>query len=100
MPDVHDMGGWHTDGPIDKGQHQWMDWEWQTHVLPGVLGKKNLIVVDEMRRGIESMPKEKYEASSYYERWASSIETILVEKNVLTTEEIDAKVKEIEKRWE
>ena len=25
--------------------------------------------VDEMRRGIESMPRADYEAASYYERW-------------------------------
>ena len=36
--------------------------------------------VDELRRGIESMPPEEYERASYYERWLFSVETILVEK--------------------
>jgi hypothetical protein len=36
--------------------------------------------VDEMRRGIESMPPDEYERASYYERWLFSAEAILVEK--------------------
>ena len=45
-----------------------------------------------MRRGIGSMPLEAYEASSYYERWLFTVETILEEKGVLAPGEIDAKV--------
>ena len=39
--------------------------------------------IDEMRRGIESMPVQTYEAVSYYERWLFTVETILTEKGVL-----------------
>ena len=55
---------------------------------------------DEMRRLIESLPMEEYESLSYYEKWAASLESILVEKKVLTTQEIDEKVKALEQRWE
>ena len=50
--------------------------------------------VDEMRRGIESMPRAQYEAASYYERWLYATETILVEKGVLAAGELDARVEE------
>jgi nitrile hydratase len=45
--------------------------------------------VDELRRGIESMPAAEYERASYYERWLFSIETILTEKGVLAAGELD-----------
>jgi nitrile hydratase len=39
--------------------------------------------VDELRRGIVSIPPAEYEWASYYERWLYSIETILTKKGVL-----------------
>ena len=54
---------------------------------------------DELRRGIEAIPDEQYEAYSYYERWSSSVETILTEKQLLAEAEIDEKVRELEARW-
>ena len=48
--------------------------------------------VDELRRGIESMPPDEYERASYYERWLFSIETILAEKGVLAPGELDARL--------
>ena len=48
--------------------------------------------VDELRRGIESMPPDEYERASYYERWLFSIEANLVEKGVLERGEVDARL--------
>ena len=80
---VHDRGGWPTDAPIDRTEHQLADWELLTDALLGALGRRRLMNVDELRRGIESMPPEEYERASYYERWLYSVETILKEKGVL-----------------
>ena len=99
MARVHDRGGWPTDQPIDTSGHVLADWERQTHALMRVLSEKGLMVTDEMRRGIEAIPAEQYESLSYYERWAASIESILVEKNLLTTEEIDQRTGSLERRW-
>ena len=57
------------------------------------------MTVDEMRRGIEALPPDEYEALSYYERWAASLETILVEKGVVSSEEVDGKVNSLQERW-
>ena len=86
---VHDRGGWPTDAPIDRTEHELEDWEVLTDALVGALGRNGLMNVDELRRGIESMPAEKYERASYYERWLYSIETILTEKGVLKPGELD-----------
>jgi nitrile hydratase len=50
------------------------------------------MIVDELRRGIESMPADAYEQASYYERWLFSVETILVEKGVLAPGEVDGRL--------
>ena len=96
MPRVHDRGGWPTDDSIDQDPHQLMDWERRLDALHNVLGEKGLRRTDEMRRAIESIEPSQYEAMSYYERWTASLETLLVEKGILTAAEIDGKVAEME----
>jgi len=52
-----------------------------------------------MRRAREEMDSAAYRDMTYYERWIASIEAILVEKKILTREEIEAKLAEFEKKW-
>jgi hypothetical protein len=89
---MHDRGGWQTDAPIDRGEHELADWELLTDAIVGALGATGAMNVDELRRGIESMPPEAYERASYYERWLFSAETILVEKGLLAPGELDARL--------
>jgi nitrile hydratase len=89
---VHDRGGWSSDAQIDRTEHQLEDWEVLTDSLVGTLGSNGVMNVDELRRGIESMPPEAYEAASYYERWLYSAETILTEKGVLEPGELDRRI--------
>ena len=98
MPGVHDRGGWPTNEPIVRSEHYLMDWERRVDALHSVLGEKGLRRTDEMRRAIESLPLEQYEALSYYERWTAALEILLVEKGILTGEEIDCKVSELEQQ--
>jgi hypothetical protein len=86
---VHDRGGLPTEETIDRSEHVLDDWEILTDALVGALGRRGLMSVDELRRGIESMPPDRYERASYYERWLYSIETILTEKGVLAAGELD-----------
>jgi hypothetical protein len=89
---VHDRGGWPTDAPIDRSEHELADWELLTDALVHTLAGHGLMNVDELRRGIESMPPDEYERASYYERWLYSIETILTEKGLLAPGELDARL--------
>ena len=89
---MHDRGGWPTDAPIDRSEHELADWELLTDALVGALGNAGVMNVDELRRAIESMPPEAYEAASYYERWLFAMETILTEKGMLEPSEIDARL--------
>ncbi len=55
--------------------------------------------VDELRRGIEAIDAAEYEASTYFERWSASLETILVDKGVLTTVEISDRAQALRDLW-
>ena len=99
MSGVHDMGGRPNDNPIEQAEHTFADWERRTHALVGVLREKRLINTDELRRGIESIPAQEYKSLSYYERWSASLETLLVEKGVLTAEEIERRAEALREKW-
>ena len=96
MGGVHDMGG-SPAGPVDKGQHEVEDWERLADAINGALGAKGLQSTDQHRRAIESL--EEYRDLTYYERWVAATEKLLVEKGVLTSDEIDERAAEIERRW-
>ncbi len=96
MPRVHDRGGWPDAGPINQAPHDLSMWEKRTDAILMLLGPaKQMIRVDELRRAIESLPPDAYEKLSYYERWISAIETLLIEKGILTREEIDRKAESL-----
>ena len=89
---MHDRGGWPADAPIDRTEHELADWELLMDALVGALGRRGVMTIDEMRRGIESMPRGEYERASYYERWLYGVEMILREKNVVVASELDARL--------
>jgi Nitrile hydratase beta subunit, N-terminal len=93
---VHDMGG-SPGGPIYKGQHEVEDWERLADAVNGALSAKGLQSTDELRRAIESL--ENYLDLSYYERWVAATEKLLVEKGVLTSDDIDQRAALIQRRW-
>ena len=92
MERVHDTGGRPTSEPIDRTEHELEDWELLTDALRAALAHAGLMNVDELRRGIESMPPADYERAGYYERWLFSIETILTEKGILEPGELEARL--------
>ena len=96
MPRVHDRGGWPTQEPIDRTEHQLADWERRVDALHILLGNKGLRRTDEMRRAIESLAPGEYQSLSYYERWTAALEMLLVEKKILSVAEIDQKMAEVE----
>ena len=94
----HDMGGLPA-GPVDQTEHALSDWEILADAVNQALGEKKIKRTDEMRRAREDMDSGLYRSLSYYERWIASMETILTEKKILTSEEIDRKVAAFEKKW-
>jgi hypothetical protein len=95
----HDIGGLPGAGEIDQTEHQLSDWEILADALNQALGAKGIRRTDELRRVREEMDAAAYRGMSYYERWIASMETILIEKKIITREEIDRKLAEFEKKW-
>jgi len=95
MRGVHDRGGLPDNTPINREEHEMMDWELRVDAMHAVLGNKGLRSTDQMRRVIESIPKDQYEQMTYYERWAFALETLVTENELLSAEEIDQKMSDI-----
>ena len=93
---MHDLGG-SPGGPVDRSQHEVEDWERLADAVTIALDIKGLKTTDEHRRAIESL--EYYRELGYYERWVAATEKLLVEKAILTREEVDERSAEIERRW-
>lgn len=96
---VHDLGGLPA-GPIDRTQHDHAIWEKRVDALLMLLASpsRRLITVDELRRGIEQLGPGAYEQLGYYERWIASIANALLERGVLTSDELGRKLAELEAR--
>ena len=88
----HDLGGvpkFMCD-PVDVEPHALTDFDKQVDGLRGVLGAKGVMTVDELRRGIESIPEADYHRLSYYRRWVRSIAATLLRKGVIGEAELRA----------
>jgi hypothetical protein len=48
---------------------------------------------------MEDMPADEYLALSYYERWVKGTEEFLIERRILSKEDIDAKMSDLEATW-
>ena len=89
-PATHDMGGAQRFRctPVERDEAPPDAFGRRVDALRQLLAKKKLMTVDELRRGIESIPEDEYLALSYYERWLRSIETLMLEKGVVSAEEL------------
>jgi hypothetical protein len=92
MNRAHDRGGVPDDTPIDMREHEVMDWERRVDAVHAVLGSKGLRGTDQMRRAIESLSGDQYKTLSYYERWTAALEILILEKGIITKDEIDKKM--------
>jgi len=96
---VHDLGGL-PGGPVDRTEHDANFFEKRVDALMSLLShpSRRLMTVDELRRGIESLDAEDYASLSYYQRWLISITNILLEKNVLSQDELGMRIHELQHR--
>lgn len=87
------MGGLAA-GPVERSEHEYDFWEKRVDALMVLLSapEKKLLRVDELRRAIESLAPEDYDGLGYYERWIRSITAVMVEKGVVTRDELDERI--------
>lgn len=99
MVRVNDLGGRPEKGAIDRREHEPAWWEKRTDAMVMLLAApgRRLITIDEHRRAIECLDPGEYASRRYYERWLLALERLLVEKGVLTPEEIDRRAADLER---
>ena len=95
----HDIGGLPA-GRVERAERDYALWEKRVDALMVLLGGqgRGVITVDELRRGIEQLGAEAYDAMSYYERWMASMTNTLLNKGVITSDELGRRMAEVEAR--
>lgn len=91
MSRIHDVGGMQGFGAVEQEADEppfHADWEAHVFALNRALIGRGVYNLDEFRDAIERMPPQQYLASSYYERWFHAVTTLLVEKGVLSAQEV------------
>jgi nitrile hydratase subunit beta len=98
MNGIHDMGGMHGFGRVDREENEPVfhaPWEGRVLGISRACSAQHLFNSDESRHGIERMAPVDYLASSYYERWLDRTVRLLVEKGVITREELDRRMAQL-----
>jgi nitrile hydratase beta subunit len=101
MNGIHDLGGMHGFGPVIPEKDEPVfhaEWERRTFGLLTATLALQRWNIDEFRHAIERMGAAHYLESSYYEHWLHAIETLLIEKGVITRKELDAKIAQLSKQ--
>ncbi len=94
MNGVHDVGGMHGFGPVEREENEPLfhaEWEKTAVAIQVAALGQGLYNLDEFRHARERTDPADYYAFSYYESWMDSVGRLLVEKGVLTQDELDSR---------
>ncbi|HEY2187290.1 MAG TPA: nitrile hydratase subunit beta [Caldimonas sp.] len=92
MDGIHDLGGRQGFGavrhsPTATAFHD--DWEKRVNALHSLAVKAGIFNMDEYRHAIERMEPRHYLSASYYERSLTGLATLLVEKGLVSRDELE-----------
>jgi hypothetical protein len=93
----HDMGGLPA-GKVEPTEHDYPEWERRVDAMVQLLRLGGKITVDELRKNIEQLPPEAYDKLSYYDKWIASLTQTLIQRGLISTEELGRKMEEVAKR--
>jgi Nitrile hydratase beta subunit len=96
---VHDVGGLDF-GAIDRHEHDLALWEKRVDAMAILMvGRKaQAYTLDAKRRVIEDYGQQQYDATTYYEKWVRAIRNLMVEQDIATPAEIEAKMADVRRR--
>ncbi len=97
MPGPHDIGGKNF-GPVDRSEHTRTDWDDRVDAILKLMLAGRRFRIDELRRSIESLSEQDYMTLSYYQKWLVAMRGLMVEKGLLTEEDISRRLTELRKR--
>ena len=97
MPGPHDLGG-KDFGPVNRQDHVRSEWDNRVDAVLKLMLDGRRFRVDELRRAIESLPERDYMAFSYYQKWLAAIRILIVEKGLLSEDDIGARLDQLRQK--
>jgi nitrile hydratase len=97
MNGVHDLGGMHGFGPVEREENEPVfhgHWEAVMVAINNAARVHGVFNLDEFRHGIERMGNARYLDTSYYEHWLAGIERLLIEKGAIDPAALDARTEQ------
>ena len=92
MDGIHDLGGRQGFGAVRYARNAsafHAAWEVRANSLYAFAVRRGIFNMDEYRHAIERMEPRHYLSASYYERSLTSLATLLVEKGIVSREELE-----------
>ncbi len=95
----HDMGGLPA-GEVNPAEKEHVLWEKRVDAMMMLLQhpSRALLTTDELRKNIEGLGPDAYATMSYYERWVTAVANTLLERGVITSEELGRGIEAVMKR--
>src|SRR4029453_4925626 len=93
MDGAHDMGGVPWSGPVAPEPDEPVfhaEWERRAFAITMAMGTPGGWNIDMSRFAREDRPPEDYLSKSYYQIWLAGLETLMIERGLVTREEIEA----------
>ncbi|MDN3656111.1 nitrile hydratase subunit beta [Ferruginibacter paludis] len=95
----NDIGGAGCHEKISITERPLYPWEKRCHALLDVLDYHKIVNTEEKRRGTENLGTEMAGKLTYYEKWIVSASNCLLQKGILTPDQIADKTKEVSERF-
>ncbi|WP_330256994.1 hypothetical protein [Nocardia sp. NBC_00565] len=96
---LHDVGG-QPDVPVEYQEKVEEPWEMNTYVTCECLGWRGVWNSEERRRAENDLGATLYFGLPYYARWATVAAKFLINKGLITPDELSAKLDEVRARME
>jgi nitrile hydratase len=91
MNGIHDMGGMHGFGPVEREANEPVfhaAWEARLFAIRHAMGAWGKWNIDGSRYAREIIPPAEYLRMSYYERWLAGLVTQMIDAGLVTREEV------------
>lgn len=91
MNGIHDMGGMHGFGPVEREVNEPVfhaEWEARLFAIRHAMGAWGKWNIDGSRYAREIIPPAEYLRMSYYERWLAGLVTQMIDAGLVTREEV------------
>jgi nitrile hydratase subunit beta len=93
MEGAHDMGGVKWSGPVQPEPDEPVfhaQWERRAFAITLAMGMPGGWNIDMSRFAREDRPPEDYLSKSYYQLWLAGLERLMLERNLIASDEIEA----------